>query len=317
MAGEWIAWTKGLSCKPEVLTIARLTGLCRRLVAATMMEFWAWADSETEDGRLPGVALDQLPQVIPNTHPSFWQAVVEASWLQVDGRGLTIPNFSRWMGASAKKRLNKNARQARWRAPGKTTGRSKTVTEKPKTRTGLGEAGRPPDDVGASVDAQAPTREPNRTELGEVSPKTPPAKPRLFLEDHPPDPPSSPTPATDRARPRDDLFLAVAEVTASDPKVNGSNIGRVCKALRSADPPYTPEDVRRFAHLAPTRFPWHKGRPSLKFLKERIAEVRAGPAAAEDPERQAAANEWRAKYAAAAPSSCSASADVQGKGVAQ
>jgi hypothetical protein len=47
-----------------------------------------------------------------------------------------------------------------------------------------------------------------------------------------------------KARPRDELFDAICEVGAADPKLDGSRIGRACKVLRSADQPYTAADVR-------------------------------------------------------------------------
>lgn len=80
-----------------------------------------------------------------------------------------------------------------------------------------------------------------------------------------------------RQRKKDELFDAVVEVTASDPTVNGPHIGRVCKALRNADPPYTPADVRRFAELVETEMPWHKGRPSVSTVEKYIGIVRAPP----------------------------------------
>lgn len=42
------------------------------------------------------------------------------------------------------------------------------------------------------------------------------------------------------------MFDAIAEITGADPKLNGRHIGHVKKALCAAEPPYTPEEVRRF-----------------------------------------------------------------------
>lgn len=55
--------------------------------------------------------------------------------------------------------------------------------------------------------------------------------------------PASKPPA--KGRIRDGLFSAVAAVTHSDPGAAGSHIGRVCKELREADPPFTPAEVRK------------------------------------------------------------------------
>ncbi len=87
---------------------------------------------------------------------------------------------------------------------------------------------------------------------------------------------SDPTLAGPRKRKPDALFAAVAEVTASDPIASGSHIGRVCKALRSADPPYTPDEVRAWADKIRTEWnlPDH---PGLGMLEKYIGRIRSGP----------------------------------------
>jgi len=74
-------------------------------------------------------------------------------------------------------------------------------------------------------------------------------------------------------RPRDSLFDAVAEVTGSDPKVSGSHVAKVCKNLRLADPPYTPEEVKEWAKHQT----WQDGYPTLGYLEKTIGIVRAQP----------------------------------------
>jgi len=49
------------------------------------------------------------------------------------------------------------------------------------------------------------------------------------------------------------LFDAVCAVTASDPKASGSYIGRVCRSLCEADPPYTPDEVRALPAILAAR----------------------------------------------------------------
>jgi hypothetical protein len=115
MAGEWIAWCKGLTRKPEVLAISRATHKSRREVACILMEFWEWADDHTTDGRITGMGLSDLPLVVTGTTERFWLAVEQAGWLLTAHGVLTIPHFERWTGESAKARLERNARQARWR----------------------------------------------------------------------------------------------------------------------------------------------------------------------------------------------------------
>jgi hypothetical protein len=165
MAGDWIAWCKGLARKPEVLAIGKAVRKGRREVAATLMEFWEWADEQTEDGSIPNVALTDLADMIAGTSDKFWQAVVSVGWLTANDSGIVIPHFQRWLGESAKKRINKNSRQARWRSPGKAaddlyggqsvdTGSSTGVDD--PVSTDVDDGGKP----------KAPTREPERTYSG-------------------------------------------------------------------------------------------------------------------------------------------------------
>lgn len=79
---------------------------------------------------------------------------------------------------------------------------------------------------------------------------------------------------TQTAKPRDALFDAVCQVTASDPKVSGSHVGRVCKALRAADPPYTPAEVVQFGESV-KRWRDFEGPPTLGCLEKNIGQVRA------------------------------------------
>ena len=75
-----------------------------------------------------------------------------------------------------------------------------------------------------------------------------------------------------KPRPRDELFDTICEVCKVDTSIkgNGSSVGTVKNALLSADPPYTPADVRRYAHLT-----WHKP-PTIWQLKQEIGIVRNG-----------------------------------------
>lgn len=78
------------------------------------------------------------------------------------------------------------------------------------------------------------------------------------------------------AKPRepDPLFDAVAEVTSSDPKVSGSHIGRICKALRSADPPYTPDEVRHFPAAMAKTHSWFTGPATLGTIEKYVGILR-------------------------------------------
>jgi hypothetical protein len=214
MAGDWIPWSKGLPKKLEVLRIARLTGRDRRLVACLLMEFWEWADDQTEDGFLSGMDVRNLSALHADTDDAFWSAVIDSGWLAPADGGLMVPNFCFWMGRSAKRRLKDTKRkgQSRGGVTGKTV---RKMSASDADKNGLQD----------------------RTVLEEASASSA-AEPRKGKARGKRDP---------QPRRRDDLFDAVAEVTASDPKASGSHIGRVCSCLREADPPYTPAEVRALA----------------------------------------------------------------------
>lgn len=247
MAGDWLAACKDLPEKPEVIALANQSGEDRLRVAAFLVfRFWSWADGQTEDGFIPGCTVLNLVEMF--TRPeSFWLALVQQGWLALEAEGIRIPNFRRWMGKSAKNRLAKNARQAKWRSPGEKDG-----------------------NVDGKASTKAPTTEPNRTEpnhQGDSPPETPDGL----------KPARKPKTATTARKPRerDELFDTLAEITSSDPVVSGSHIGRVCTALRSADPPYTSADLRRFVEIAPTELAWLTGRITLGIVEKYIGCLRS------------------------------------------
>lgn len=87
-----------------------------------------------------------------------------------------------------------------------------------------------------------------------------------------------------KERTRDPLFDALAKVTGVDPDTAGSRIGKICKALRSANPPYEAADVFAFAEKVPLLLPWVKGTVTLSIIEEHIGKLRnSGHAAANKP----------------------------------
>ena len=86
------------------------------------------------------------------------------------------------------------------------------------------------------------------------------------------------------ARPRDELFDAIASVAGVDPKTAGGLVAKVAKALREADPPYTPVDVRKFGEEYGTHCPWGPSvgryRPTPNEIQTHIGKIRAEPAPA-------------------------------------
>lgn len=116
MAGEWIPVSVGLTRTVEVVQIVRLLSGAqqdrnRHEVSGLLIEFWSWASAQTADGRIKGVTLADLVQIIGGDE-AFWRAVCAVGWLVVDDDGLVVPNADRWLSNGAKARLLDSRRKA-------------------------------------------------------------------------------------------------------------------------------------------------------------------------------------------------------------
>jgi len=122
----------------------------RRRIAVACMEFWEWADSETQDGIIVGITpafVDDLTDL-----PGFFDAMVAVGWLvRIDETSWEIPNFLRHNGLSAKKRaldteLKRKTRSTRQNVSGSETDkcpddeRTKTGPEKRREEKRRGDA---------------------------------------------------------------------------------------------------------------------------------------------------------------------------------
>jgi hypothetical protein len=107
--GEWIPIGKGLDRKRETLAIARSLAVPTVQVVGMLVLFWAWADSESADGLIEGLTLEEVDQIVGGE--GFAAALVRVGWLEQGTRGLRIPNWDRWLGRSAKRRAKDAARQ--------------------------------------------------------------------------------------------------------------------------------------------------------------------------------------------------------------
>jgi len=118
MAGDWIPAESSLPRKPKVLILASTIGINRREVVGILVEFWLWASEQTEDGFVPGLAIEQLPHIFEGVKPAFWRAMLspQVNWIEQRDGGLYIPRADRWITKGAKARLLKSRRQAEWRS---------------------------------------------------------------------------------------------------------------------------------------------------------------------------------------------------------
>lgn len=110
MAGDWLPMRIDLHDEAEVIGIALAVKLDEFSVVGRLLRLWGWASSRTQDGWIPFVTPEKVDQIVQRS--GFAAATAKVGWLSFHDDGITIPNFSRWMSESSKKRLD-DARRKR------------------------------------------------------------------------------------------------------------------------------------------------------------------------------------------------------------
>ena len=133
MAGDWIKIQHALSDKPEVHLIASRLGIDPDAVVGKLIRLWTWFDQQTSSAcnavTVTDVTLDRICH-----RDGFASAVRSVNWLAFsetpDGPAVTLPNFDRHNGETAKERALTNDRVAKSRSK-KTRKRNADVTPTP------------------------------------------------------------------------------------------------------------------------------------------------------------------------------------------
>lgn len=113
MAGDWIKMRTDLKEDPAVYKIAEILKIDELQAIGALFCFWAWADKHCVDGHVDGATSRLVDRVSLVT--GFTDALVSVGWLSLDATGIQIPKFERHNGDSAKTRMLKTERQAKWR----------------------------------------------------------------------------------------------------------------------------------------------------------------------------------------------------------
>jgi hypothetical protein len=119
-----MAWIKFETCtsdKPEVWQIAQSLGIDPDAVVGKLLRVWAWFDEQTEDGNAPSVTKALLDRNVGVT--GFVTSMLQVGWMVEKDGHLSIPNFGRHNGDTAKKRALTAKRVSESR------GNSKDVTQ--------------------------------------------------------------------------------------------------------------------------------------------------------------------------------------------
>jgi hypothetical protein len=107
---SWIKFETATSHKPEVWQMAQDLGIDPDAVVGKLLRVWAWFDEQTENGNAPSVTKALLDRYVGVT--GFVTAMLQVGWLSEDETGISIPNFDRHNGSTAKKRASTAKRVA-------------------------------------------------------------------------------------------------------------------------------------------------------------------------------------------------------------
>jgi len=113
MAGDWIKIEVTMPDKPEVAMIAESLKIDHDSVVGKLLRFWIWADLQSVDGDALGVTLSFLDRL--TNCPGFSDALVSVGWLISRNGRLSVPNFDRHNGQTAKSRALTKDRMKRSR----------------------------------------------------------------------------------------------------------------------------------------------------------------------------------------------------------
>lgn len=123
MAGDWIKVEHSLPDKPEVVSIASAVGIDQDSAAGKCLRWFIWLDQQVEDCNAVSVTdafIDRLTFC-----PGFAAALRRVGWLEGRECHLSVPNFDRHNGQTAKIRAQSKDRQQRKRDSVTETLRSK------------------------------------------------------------------------------------------------------------------------------------------------------------------------------------------------
>lgn len=112
---SWLKFETDTHEKPEVLAITVEMGWDDPdLTVGKLLRVWRWFDQHTVEGNAPSVTLSLLDRLIGVT--GFSQAMVNAGWLISNQNGLSLPNFERHNGKTAKDRALNAKRAANFKS---------------------------------------------------------------------------------------------------------------------------------------------------------------------------------------------------------
>lgn len=128
MAGDWIKFEVSTPEKQEVLAITVAMGWDDPdLTVGKLLRVWRWFDQQTVEGNAPGVSAALLDRIAGVS--GFAKAMADVGWLIIEESGISLPNFGRHNGKTAKDRALTAKRVAAHKAKGNGEGNAQSVSE--------------------------------------------------------------------------------------------------------------------------------------------------------------------------------------------
>lgn len=126
MAGDWLKFEVATLDKPEVCQIADAADIDIDAVVGKLLRVWSWFDQQTEEGNAPSVSKKLLDRSVGVT--GFCEHMKSVGWM-IDEDGLiSLPNFDRHNGNTAKNRALTAKRVAGHKAKGNAKGNAPIVS---------------------------------------------------------------------------------------------------------------------------------------------------------------------------------------------
>ena len=115
MAGEWLKLECSTPDKPEVFAITAAMGWDDPdTTVGKLFRLWRWFDQQTTDGNARGVTSALLDRIVGVS--GFAHAMQSVGWLVINDAGVSLPNFEKHNGATAKGRAQTAKRVANHRS---------------------------------------------------------------------------------------------------------------------------------------------------------------------------------------------------------
>lgn len=128
MAGDWIKFEVSTPEKQEVLAITVAMGWDDPdLTVGKLLRVWRWFDQQTVEGNAPGVSAALLDRIAGVS--GFAKAMADVGWLIIEESGISLPNFGRHNGKTAKERALTAKRVAAHKAKANGEGNAASVSE--------------------------------------------------------------------------------------------------------------------------------------------------------------------------------------------